>query len=428
MAQSLPRLLPKTPAIAATSIGSLLGITVLVVLSAGQEATGWPPFWRALGVLTIVAAAAFAAGGLIGFVFGIPRIPNGNGGPEGKIADNGSSGSNGNGSILHNSNLVQVSDWLTKILLGAGLTQMGQIGDTLARIAVAVTEDTGVAKAFIAPLIIYFVVLGFLSVYVWTVTIFTGIISRSLREEVSLVQAEVSGLRTELSSVQQEVTYQRQAWSLIEIQLNRESREPDTPVAEIRDALARLEASDLVKIFYHVRRIRQETWQRNKPRMARTMPIFEALIELDREERFHRSHAQLGYCHKDRLKPDYAAALACLTRAIEIRNRRGIKGWTNYEFNRALCRIALEREQGGLSPAFQDATLVDLRVAADYDQIGHLLDMPGASPIEVLSAQPEIWLWCHANAERVRHSALSAILDRPEPPNSTGRSSLSKVD
>jgi hypothetical protein len=424
------RCLPENPALAATSVAFVFGIMILVVLSAGQEAAGWPPFFCALGVLTIVAAAGFAAGGLVGFVFGIPRIPNGNGAPESKSVESGSSGPNGNGSLLHNSNLVQVSDWLTKILLGAGLTQMGQIGSTLGSIAQHVTADTGVDTGYIAPLIVYFVVLGFLSVYVWTITSFTGIISRSLREEVSaVVQSQVSGLVTEITHVKQEAKHQNQAWLLIETQLNRESREQDTPVAEIKGVLARLEQPDLVQIFHHVRRIRHSTWQRNKGRMARTMPIFQALIDLDPEERFHRSHAQLGYCHKDKLKPDYVAAISCLTKAIEIRNRDRIRGWTIYEFNRALCRIALDREHGGASnPEVQDAILADLREAAAYDQLGSVLNMPEASPIEVLSGQEDILLWCHENAERVRRSQLAAILDSSETGDPVGRIAATKVD
>jgi hypothetical protein len=89
MNKAVQRILPENPALAGTLVAFLLGITILVLMAAGQP--GWPPFWRALGVLTIVAAAAFAAGGLVGFVFGVPRIPNGNGAPETKGAESGSS-------------------------------------------------------------------------------------------------------------------------------------------------------------------------------------------------------------------------------------------------------------------------------------------------------------------------------------------------
>jgi hypothetical protein len=163
--------------------GSALGIVVLVMLAAGHKDDA--SFWHTLGVLTVLAAAAFATGGLVGFVFGIPRIPSSNGVPDDKTAESGSSAPNGSGSVLHNSNLVQVSDWLTKILLGAGLTQMGQIGTTLGTIARRITYDTGVAEASIASLIVCFALLGFLSFYIWTITSFTGAISRWLRQPVA---------------------------------------------------------------------------------------------------------------------------------------------------------------------------------------------------------------------------------------------------
>jgi hypothetical protein len=424
MNKAVQRILPENPALAGTLVAFLLGITILVLMAAGQP--GWPPFWRALGVLTIVAAAAFAAGGLVGFVFGVPRIPNGNGAPETKGAESGSTGANG--SVLHNSNLVQVSDWLTKILLGAGLTQMGQIGSTLGAIAQSVTAETGVHAAFIAPLVVFCVVFGFLSAYVWTFTSFTGLVSRNLREYVSAVQTHLCGMQAELNIVKDKVEQQRQAWLLIEKQIYKERHEPDTPVARIREVLEPLEEPDFVKIFYHVRRIRHQTWNCNKERMARTMPIFQALIDLDQKEKFHRSHAQLGYCYKDKLLPDYAAAIHCLTKAIEIRDRDRVKGWTIYEFNRAVCRIALDRERGGTSSLdVRDAILADLRRAASYDQLGSVLSDCGTNPIAVLRGQQQILNWCRDNEEGVRSSGLAGIFDSSETEEPIARIAASKM-
>jgi hypothetical protein len=76
------------------------------------------------------------------------------------------------------SNLVQVSDWVTKLLLGGGLTQLQQIPPRIWELAgwVAIGIDPGAAargkeailqsnQAFAAGLLIYFSVLGFFGGY-----------------------------------------------------------------------------------------------------------------------------------------------------------------------------------------------------------------------------------------------------------------------
>jgi hypothetical protein len=76
--------------------------------------------WSTLAVAALVAGGAFVAGGLLGFLFGIPRSLAGPEGAEDKASA---------GAYRPNTNLEQISDWLTKILVGVGLVQF----TTLAR-------------------------------------------------------------------------------------------------------------------------------------------------------------------------------------------------------------------------------------------------------------------------------------------------------
>src|SRR6266508_6277591 len=71
--------------------------------------------WDILAVAALVAGGAFVAGGLLGFLFGIPRSLAG---PEGSV-----DGAAAGGAYRPNTNLEQISDWLTKILVGVGLVQ-----------------------------------------------------------------------------------------------------------------------------------------------------------------------------------------------------------------------------------------------------------------------------------------------------------------
>ena len=79
-----------------------------IVFYAGQF--GWSAAPSIIGVCIISASAASAAGAFSGFLFGIPRVLQSD-----HLASQESS------RVLSNSNLEQISDWLTKILVGVGL-------------------------------------------------------------------------------------------------------------------------------------------------------------------------------------------------------------------------------------------------------------------------------------------------------------------
>ena len=395
-----------------------VGCTAILLLAGGHAAAGtdsmawsWMSFWSGLGLLTMVAAASFATGGLAGFVFGIPRVPDG----RDAVASGERTSRAANGSVALNSNLGQVSDWLTKILLGAGLTQITRIGEMLHQIALVITDKTTVPVSFVPALLVYFVTLGFLAVYIWTITRFAGMVNDAVNTLLSEVNAKADQVLGKVEALESGVADSKKVWELLENQLNLENRERDRPVEEFVRAFEPLEGRERAMIFYHTRRVRHDNWERNKKRMARTVPIFQALIAVDHEQNYHRNHAQLGYCYKDQQHPDYAKAIEHLDKAIEIRMKRQINGWTIYEFNRALCRIELALQGKGASPAdVQNAILEDLNAATQYDDCGSILAGPGSKPIDGLRQHPRIRLWCQRNADRIRQSSFAGIL-KPSP-------------
>jgi hypothetical protein len=84
-----------------------------VALFAAQQ----PHPWTTLATALALSAASAVSGLLLGFVFGVPRV---------LAADRPRSTGTGGG-IAANTNLEQISDWLTKILVGVGLTQFAAI-------------------------------------------------------------------------------------------------------------------------------------------------------------------------------------------------------------------------------------------------------------------------------------------------------------
>jgi hypothetical protein len=106
----------------------------------------------------IVFAAALAVGALVGFLFGIPRRL------QRETADPTAAGS-----LVVNTNLEQISDWLTKIIVGVGLVEIGKIAGGLDSVAESVAlGGRGSADSFALGLIVFSLVDGFLLAYVWT--------------------------------------------------------------------------------------------------------------------------------------------------------------------------------------------------------------------------------------------------------------------
>lgn len=91
--------------------------------------------WTYLGVGMLTSLAAFAVGCFVGFLFGIPRVVS-----SGQLRQAQSSSAAGmTAQAAPSTNLAEVSDWLTKLVLGAGLVQLthlgGPIGDLIDHVA-----------------------------------------------------------------------------------------------------------------------------------------------------------------------------------------------------------------------------------------------------------------------------------------------------
>jgi hypothetical protein len=107
----------------------------------------------AVGIMT--SAAAGILGALVGFLFALPKT----------------SDTERSGRLSTNTNLDQVSDWLTKILIGLGLVQIGKVGTGLGNLADSIAPALGGglgAKTFALGILVYSIIDGFLIGYLGT--------------------------------------------------------------------------------------------------------------------------------------------------------------------------------------------------------------------------------------------------------------------
>jgi hypothetical protein len=136
----------------------------------------------AVGFLVALGTSAAAAVG--GFLFGLPRynavlaVPVSGASTAAESSMSAADEARATAGIYTPSNnLEQVSDWLTKLLLGAGLVQLGRIGRWFSKfidgLAAAFVGQTGqatlaTARTIAGSLIVFYAAFGFLFGYIIT--------------------------------------------------------------------------------------------------------------------------------------------------------------------------------------------------------------------------------------------------------------------
>jgi hypothetical protein len=179
-------LLQTTPYLASSSLAlfsmGFLFIAFYVVSNRGQWlgelAVGW-----------LTACAAFAAGGLAGLVVGIPRFVSSGAlrhdvetgrvpamttsqATRGARATGDQAGQDQVSGFTSSSNLAEISDWLTKLLLGAGLVGLTHLSKPLGAlvndVAAGLGSATSSGRVVAAAILMTYVTLGFIDLYVVT--------------------------------------------------------------------------------------------------------------------------------------------------------------------------------------------------------------------------------------------------------------------
>jgi len=260
---------------------------------------------------------------MLGFLFGIPLSP--------AVKD----GEESDGRYRANTSLEQISDWLTKILVGVGLVELQSALPRLADLVdTAATAMGGPgAKPVVAGLLVVSFAVGFLMAYLVTRTTLPRLLSDS-DVEAAARQAEVR--------VRQKMTEQgvkdASAQGLVSRVL-----QGDAGVAqeELNEALAAAGPAFRVLAFNQASGQRRQHWQDiGSSKVVATLPVFQALIAADTAGKYHRNHGELGYALTT--LEQWADALSALNTAVMRRPRSEGRRYSMYEFHRALCRLKIE--------------------------------------------------------------------------------------
>lgn len=363
---------------------------VLTVVAAGAIAivfaghTGkLESFWSVASIGLLLLGTSSFIGGILGFLFGIPRTLQRESGlttgsnPQQAAAQNEGmrqtaqkQAAETDTNYMANTNLEQISDWLTKILVGVGLTQVAAIQNTVATIVANVKPALGsdaYAGPFASCLILFGLIVGFLYGYLWTRLFLIGAFRRAdsigtLTAQIKKVSEKADVAERKVDELKRKGQLDAMALNLVDQQLTPHpgSARPDQKA--IDEAV--LSASNSVKaqIYYRARDLRSKTWSdpSSKATMELTIPIFRALIASDPDRKHHENHGQLGYALKDKAQPDYVEAEREFTTAIDI--RKSAAGWGFYELCRAMCIIQRDANFSHQQQSDRDTIR---RVAAD---------------------------------------------------------------
>ncbi len=188
-------------------------------------------------------------------------------------------------------------------------------------------------------------------------------------EEVSQKQQSLEG---ELQKRQEQQTADAATLKLVMQQC--ELRAPETPEADLAEALKTASDGTREIAFQRAVETRSTSWRTEKWLVTRTVPLFKALVDL--EPNNHRYRGQYGYALKDQQEPDWHAALEQLQQAIALRDAEGQGQWFHYyELNRALCRIAIDSQgspTGPSDPELRRQVLADLETASTESNISRI--------------------------------------------------------
>jgi hypothetical protein len=148
--------------------GGVTTLGCLVLLVFASQAGTWADYARMVAGLLMVAGCAWAVGALVGFLFGIPRTLS--------LPADGPEGAARGPDVVHyrvNTNLEQISDWLTKILVGVGLAELHRLPAALRGASDYFAAALGPqappeSSGFVVALLVYFSIVGFMTGYLGT--------------------------------------------------------------------------------------------------------------------------------------------------------------------------------------------------------------------------------------------------------------------
>ena len=178
---------------------------------------------------------------------------------------------------------------------------------------------------------VYFASTGFLTGYLWA--------------RLYLTQAfNASTLFKRMDDLEDQVRQDTEARMKVDRWLNHHN-EGQQSRSDLIDSIVAASPRGKGDVFLDAEEFRNKgtcpNWPDIQNRSDVTLPIFQALVDADKDKTFHRNRSQYAFALMTQPNPDWGKALGTIEEAIAIRTRARESGWKEYEFARAVCKIHL---------------------------------------------------------------------------------------
>jgi hypothetical protein len=352
-------------AMAMTRLIYVVALGCLLILAFGLRDAdkGITTYFGVVCVGLMAGGAALLSGGLLGFLFGVPHTRAAEPSQTNEETSEGlakrANTRRPSTSYRPNTGLEQISDWLTKMLVGVGLIEIKVIPGKLTAVAGYLANSLGDrSDAFAMAILIYFSVCGFVFGFLWA----RLYLPRWFREA-----DEVQILVEKVSRLEEQQQADARALLLINRLLNRDATD-DTRISD-QEVMAAIKASsESVKsqIFTLAKKaLENRNADDYEGKVQGAISTFRGLIACDTNNLYHQYHGELSTALYRKPMPDLQESEKEITKAIEIRDRLGKGGWEYYEFHRARCRVKQDPnlETGHSDTGVREGIIADLKVA-----------------------------------------------------------------
>lgn len=174
------------------------------------------------------ALSSMSIGTVVGFLFGVPKtLQNRNNGQEDENEKQNNPSKKSLFSKRPNTNLEEVSDWLTKIIVGVSLIEFQNITSALDKAAVSIAKSMGANpgehEPYIMALLIFYLMFGFLVGYLLTRVYLANLFSKAdveietmnLQNLFSKVDGKIENLNDELQIIEKRISEHSEVESLV---------------------------------------------------------------------------------------------------------------------------------------------------------------------------------------------------------------------
>lgn len=294
--------------------------------------------------LFIIGLGSSVIGAFFGFIFGIPKTLQSNQTIQSSAQ---------NSRFIHNTNFEEISDWLTKIIVGLSIAEMGNVKTTIWQLSEEISSSMMSSQnsrpdlkildpqIFILFLLIYSSILGF----------FAGYFASRFVLRRALINFDASA--ETLKELQQKVGAQdldRNAWAISLKKLD-SSKEISVSQKELTEALKQASPEMRDQILLHAKASLESaiTDIKRKKLIPLTQDIFRALIDVDTDKKHHIPYAQLAIAISKSANVDNQEIKKLLMSAIEIRDKNQENGWRDYELFLSETLIQLDQNDPNIS-------------------------------------------------------------------------------